>query len=196
MTPPHQLLERIGVPSHAYADSGQGVVDDIAQSLASAGCPVSGVRDVLDFGCGCGRVLRPMRSRFPHLQVTGADIDSEAIAWLTETLDGSFVALDHEPPTPFNDAAFDLIYGISVFTHLPERLQHAWLAELHRIIRPGGTLLLTVHGESWFTPHSRSLAVATGGFHYDVSAASTAGLPDFYRNTYHSKGYVLSLIHI
>ncbi|WP_433942387.1 class I SAM-dependent methyltransferase [Brevundimonas diminuta] len=190
MTPPERLLERIGVPHHAFAESGDGVVDDLALALALVGHPLPNFRDVLDFGCGCGRVLTPMQARYPHLVVTGADIDGEAVSWLADVVPGKFVALPHEPPAPFESKTFDLIYGVSVFTHLPEDLQFAWLAELRRIIRPDGFVLLTVHGESWFNPHSWSLAQARGGFHYDESAPLTDGLPGFYKNTYHSRAYI------
>jgi len=44
---------------------------------------------------------------------------------------------------------FDFIYAFSVFTHLSESGQVAWLAELSRILRPGGYLLMTTHGEAF-----------------------------------------------
>jgi SAM-dependent methyltransferase len=50
------------------------------------------------------------------------------------------------PPLPYGADAFDAIISISVFTHLNEKSQLEFLAELHRICRPGGRLFLTVHG--------------------------------------------------
>jgi SAM-dependent methyltransferase len=52
------------------------------------------------------------------------------------------------PPTSYPSARFDAIYAISVFTHWPEPLQHAWFRELLRLLRPGGRLLLTTNGEA------------------------------------------------
>jgi hypothetical protein len=43
---------------------------------------------------------------------------------------------------------FDFAYAVSVFTHLTEELQHAWMKELGKMLMPGGCLLITVHGES------------------------------------------------
>src|SRR5438046_2874585 len=53
------------------------------------------------------------------------------------------------PPLAFANATFDLAYALSVFTHLPEAMQHDWMDELRRVVRPGGYLLLTTHGERY-----------------------------------------------
>src|SRR5206468_8257505 len=53
------------------------------------------------------------------------------------------------PPLAFGDASFDLAYALSVFTHLPEAIQHDWMDELRRVVRPGGFVLLTMHGERY-----------------------------------------------
>jgi len=64
-----------------------------------------------------------------------------------------------QPPLPFPDNSFDLIYAVSVFTHLSEEHQRTWLPELRRVLRPGGRLLLVdIGGEqtSTHTPHARA----------------------------------------
>jgi SAM-dependent methyltransferase len=94
-------------------------------------------------------------------------------------------------PTSYDDHSFDFIYGISVFTHLPEDMQLEWLAELARIAKPGATLLLTTHGEKHWGKFSGEEAaiMSERGFYYR-EAGPTDGLPDFYKNTYHSHGYI------
>jgi len=47
------------------------------------------------------------------------------------------------PPLVYGEGSFGLIYTFSVFTHLSEALQVSWLAELSRVLKPGGYLLLT-----------------------------------------------------
>ena len=51
----------------------------------------------------------------------------------------------------FPDAYFDLIFNHSVFTHLDENYQDAWLAELERVTKPGGVLVLSVSGQHPFS---------------------------------------------
>jgi ubiquinone/menaquinone biosynthesis C-methylase UbiE len=52
------------------------------------------------------------------------------------------------PPLDYKDNQFDLIYVLSVFTHLPEGLGVNWINELTRVLKPGGLLLITLHGIS------------------------------------------------
>jgi len=97
---------------------------------------------ILDFGCGCGRT-----SRHWQRPVHGTDIRLELVAWCQEHLPGSYTVNEPEPPTLYADTSFDVVYAVSVFTHLTVDRQRQWLAEFARIIRPGGLLLLTTHGD-------------------------------------------------
>jgi SAM-dependent methyltransferase len=103
---------------------------------------------VLDFGCGCGRVTRYWLGS--GAAVAGSDLNDDAVDWCRRNLPfARFEDNGLAPPLVFDDAAFDLVYGLSVFTHLPEELQVGWLHELRRVLRPGGRLVLTTHGERY-----------------------------------------------
>ena len=120
-----------------------------AQKIAALGDQYLGPKglvEVLDWGCGCGRVSRWLNR--PDWRMHGVDIDHENAAWCHQHLGKgeAWLGCDLEPPTPFEDASFDLIFGISVFTHLGEEAQFRWLSELKRLLRPGGVALVTVHG--------------------------------------------------
>jgi SAM-dependent methyltransferase len=103
---------------------------------------------ILDCGCGAGRLL----SRFAGVdgpQVWGSDVDHDNLKHCRERLPfARCVVFPLVPPTEIADATFDLIVGISVCTHLSEANQARWLAELRRISRPDGLVLLSVQGNS------------------------------------------------
>jgi ubiquinone/menaquinone biosynthesis C-methylase UbiE len=96
------------------------------------------------------------------------------------------------PPSELESDSFDLVYAISVFTHLDERMQFAWLGELQRVTKPTGYVLLTVHGKHYQLqqPPEIQRRIETG-FYFLETAPATAGLPSFYRAAFHNKEYVL-----
>lgn len=75
---------------------------------------------LLDWGCGCGRVTAHFLLQPDNPEDFGCDVDPEAIGWCNAHLPGgNFLRIDPYPPTPYEDAMFDLAIGCSVFTHLP-----------------------------------------------------------------------------
>ncbi len=166
--------------------------------LQLAGRPISTFNRILDFGCGSGRVTHWLRHLADKAQLTGADINPEAIAWCRENLDfeADFIHNGASPPLPLAAESADLIYGISVLTHLDEDLQFKWLRELHRVAAPGAVVVLTVHtdyravrtlSQPDFVKYRRR------GFFYQRAASddkTVAGLPDFYQVAFHTENYI------
>lgn len=148
--PPSELTERVsGVSGRAFTVHGLKMFTDLMDA-AGRHAPASGSR-VLDWGCGCGRVTRYLLSRRPFPEVFGCDIDGSAVDWCSAHLTpGRFTAIAPAPPTPYPDGMFDVIIGCSVFTHLGRDDQHRWLAEMRRILAPGGVVFASTHGEYAF----------------------------------------------
>lgn len=133
-----------------FVTHGGYVAEALDQAARSAGTSLAEASAVLDFGCGCGRILRPVLDRRPaHAYTAGCDVDDQAIAWLARAYGERAEVLVNEfsPPLPFGEARFDLVYSVSIFTHLSKPSHEKWLAEMARVTRPGGLALLSVHGE-------------------------------------------------
>jgi ubiquinone/menaquinone biosynthesis C-methylase UbiE len=80
-------------------------------------------------------------------ELWGVDINAERIAWAQQHLAAfRFVTTTTAPHLPFEDNYFDLVYCLSVFTHISE-LADAWFLELLRVLQPGGHVYLTIHDE-------------------------------------------------
>ena len=120
----------------------------IRAAVERAGTRLEELGAILDFGCGCGRVVRRLAT-LPG-DVHGSDFNAAAIAWCEQNLPfARFGDNDLAPPLRYGSESFDLVYALSVLTHLPVDLQHAWVEELSRVLRPGGLLLVTTHGERY-----------------------------------------------
>ena len=143
--PPRRLMVRVAGTGDAawFLRSGRAGYDAIA-----AHAPLAELESVLDFGCGCGRVTRWWNDF--HGAIAGSDVSGPAIDWCRANLPfGRFERNALAPPLVFEDESFDLVYALSVFTHLTADLQLAWRDEVRRVLRPGGLLLLTTHGRSY-----------------------------------------------
>ena len=162
--PPARLRTQIG-PLHADADffleSGRHNADLIRDLLQEQGTSVDDVGALLDWGCGCGRVIRHWQD-LQQTRIFGCDIDQRMVTWCNENLPFAEARMNNlSPPLPYEDGTFGLAYAFSVMTHLSQELQDAWMRELSRVLRPGGLLLISTLGEYYasrnrLTPEERA----------------------------------------
>jgi SAM-dependent methyltransferase len=150
--PPHLAFDALNhVDWYSYLDSGTRHAGIFARVISTQ-MPDQGPLDVLEWGCGPGRLIRHIPGLLGDRlrTVTGADYNKESIAWCRANLSGiEFRENALLPPLPFADASFDVVYNFSVFTHLSESVQLEWVAELVRVLRPGGLLICTTHGDAF-----------------------------------------------
>jgi SAM-dependent methyltransferase len=158
--PPARLRAQAG-PRHADADfflrSGRRHAELVRGLLDEQGSTIEGFEAILDFGCGCGRVMRHWAALL-RTHICGCDINPKMVEWCDAHLSFADVSVTElSPPLPYADSTFDLVYAFSVFTHLPEDLQHSWMRECFRVLGSGGFLLISTLGE-----HYLSLGRLTG----------------------------------
>jgi SAM-dependent methyltransferase len=149
--PPEELRFLIsGIPGYPvpdFLDMGKLCAGRIREGLGRHGVDMAGLGAILDFGCGCGRTIRHFAS-LNGTKVHGTDYNPLLIRWCRPNLAFADFGLNQlAPPLGYPDGAFGLVYAFSVFTHLPEPLQFAWMEELTRILRPGGYLVFSTQPE-------------------------------------------------
>ncbi len=144
--PPVNLIRLVtGVPDvRGFLQSGKAGAQTVLDMLESSGIRGGKGDSVLDFGCGCGRVIRHLKC-FSDLY--GTDYNRNAVEWCAANLQfAQFATNELGPPLRYYDGQFSLVYAFSVFTHLPEDIQIRWIEEFRRIIRAGGHLIISTHG--------------------------------------------------
>lgn len=130
-----------------FLELGRRAADTIEVAVAQAGRPIESMQAILDFGCGSGRVLRHWQKLDGRVAVFGTEMNGELVAECRRCVPFASVGQNRPaPPLDHPDQRFDLIYALSVFTHLHENLQRDWRDELRRLLTPGGLLLVTTHG--------------------------------------------------
>jgi SAM-dependent methyltransferase len=149
--PPQRLVVLVAGPTSSASFLRKGALGAaiVREALARQGVSLDEVGDLLDFGVGCGRVARHWHG-VADLRVHGCDVNAELVDWTAANLpfvDARLTGL--EPPLPYTDASFGAIYAFSVLTHLPEELGLGWARELRRVLRPGGHLVLSTHGDAY-----------------------------------------------
>lgn len=106
---------------------------------------------ILDWGCGPGRIIRHMPKVINNgCKFFGTDYNEKSIAWCSKNLPGiHFNKNELTASLPYEDDSMDVIYGISIFTHLSEQMHYDWFNELYRVLKPNGIMLLTMQGDNF-----------------------------------------------
>lgn len=144
--PPPGLRSRVGGASrNEFELVGREGSQAILRAFDRARDPSREYPSWFDFGCGCGRVARYVADAPVVGRLRGIDVDAAQIRWARRHLRGDFSTMKAAPPLELATASFDVVYAVSIFTHLSEGEQFAWLEELRRILVPGGLLIATTH---------------------------------------------------
>lgn len=205
--PGDELVYRVSgaVDRERFYESGQQSANEIKSLLGLIGRPMGSFDTILDFGCGCARILLWLDAVAQTSSLHGVDIDARAVRWIQDSLPYVTAKVNQaEPPLDYPDGFFDLVYNHSVFTHISEAHQDQWLGELRRVTRPGGIVVLSVHGEHAFR-HFEEASRNGGGDPSSVRERFRrhghvflqedpwvgSAFPDWYHTTFHAPWYVL-----
>lgn len=108
-------------------------------------------KHILDWGCGPGRIIRHMPTVINNgCHFYGTDYNDKSIKWCSKNLtDIAFNKNELTAQLPYATNSMDIIYGLSIFTHLSEQMHFDWFNELYRILKPNGILLLSLQGDNF-----------------------------------------------
>lgn len=205
-------MERFGFPPEAnirrvigdtsierFAMGGAMIFHNAGHYLRELGRDWSDFPEILDWGCGAGRLTRYLISETSS-KVTGVDIDPDNIGFCQRTYDGgTFHTVPLRPPTGLEADRYDLVFGLSVMTHLQEQDQFLWLEELRRITRPGALLFLSIQGPTQFSynkfPPALFRKIEELGYlnlQRDDALADVIEDKEYYRSAMQSRAYVVA----
>src|SRR6266571_2356757 len=143
--------------------------DNLDATLAPFGVAFSGTEDVLEVGCGIGRITRALGRR--AASVTGVDVSAEMVeqgrAALADTANIDLIVGNGVDLTQFGPESFDAVYSFIVFQHIPDpRVTCHYVREIGRVLRPGGWTVFQVsekpeihRSETWDSLETVSLRI-------------------------------------
>jgi SAM-dependent methyltransferase len=98
---------------------------------------------IVDFGCGVGRVALPLFDKYRKPDRC-FDVDPSVIEYLRKVIpDASPETIQFTPPMPVESNSVDCLFAVSVWTHLDPSAADTWMQEVIRVLRPGGIALIT-----------------------------------------------------
>jgi SAM-dependent methyltransferase len=149
--PPQHLMDLVIDPPEAawYLQSGVFAFRDIQRTLNKNGINPGHFGEVLDFGCGTGRIAWRWKNEY-NSYVYGTDYNKKLVNFCKKKSDKSerFSKNEIGPPLEYEKEKFSFIYANSVFTHLSKNLQKEWIKEAKRVLENKGYMYITVHGNS------------------------------------------------
>jgi LmbE family N-acetylglucosaminyl deacetylase/glycosyltransferase involved in cell wall biosynthesis len=131
-----------------YLSVGQSALNCIKIAMLAAGKDGMDIQTILDLPCGHGRVLRTLRSAFPHAQITACDLLRDGVDFCANTFNAIPVYSTEDPDLIPIEGGFDLIWCGSLLTHLTGDRWTGFLDFFNSHLNPEGVLVFSVHGPS------------------------------------------------
>jgi SAM-dependent methyltransferase len=152
-------------------------VDILERSCVEAGRDPNSVVDLLEVGCGYGRIVRELRKRMPLVRVHVSDVIESAAQFTAAEFGAHYMKPLEEAGAEF-DGRFDLVYLLSVYSHLRRDMVAANLRRVTAVLKPGGVAVITLQGQGsaetveryklyWLDKNRLLQALARDGVYYE-----------------------------
>jgi SAM-dependent methyltransferase len=149
----------------------------LGQSLREAGRDWQDVESCLEIGCGYGRIVRELRREISASAISVCDVIDEGACFAAAEFGARRVPVVEAMGAGY-DESFDLIYLLSVYSHLPRHMIRDNLARVSALLKPGGVLVFSTHGKQsaemaeiyeqyWLDKEKLNAELARTGFFYE-----------------------------
>lgn len=142
--PTHLLAQYAYASAEEFLPDGDVRYEMIRRLLSEQAVSLPQATRILDFGCGLAAALLAFQRHLPKATCHGCDVRQDPVGWLARH-HGELKVVRNAPlpPLPDDFSNFDLVYAISVWTHMPAVACSAWIAHMHSRLNMGGCLLFT-----------------------------------------------------
>ncbi len=168
-------------PIREYLSDGWRTLSELMVILEAIDKPLLKTQSMLEFAAGFGRFTRHLARVLPG-RVTCADVLPGSVEFLQTQFGVKTFLSAHDPASLTFPAKYDLVFVLSMFTHLPPAMWQPWLKALGKAVAPGGVLVFSVANET----AARGLGVSfvADGTHFIASSESPSIDAEIYGTTY------------
>lgn len=138
--------ESAGNPFREYLSDGWRSMVELMTILERANRPLLQLSSVLEFAAGFGRFTRHLAKALPG-KLTCSDVQVESVDFLKASFGVDGFYSSHAPDTLNFPGQYELVFALSMFTHVPLEMWGPWLRCMWRGVAPGGLLIVSIHNE-------------------------------------------------
>ena len=175
-------------PLRDYLADGWRTLAELMLLLEAVDRPLLTTGRLLEFASGHGRFTRHLVKALGAERVTVSDVVPDAVDFARATFGVEGLLSSVTPEALAWEQPYDVVFVLSLFSHLPERTWARWLARLYRAVKPGGLLVFSTHGAE--AAQRQSVALDAQGFFFAPSSESQAIEVAEYGTTFTSDAFV------
>ena len=179
-------------PIRDYLADGWRTLSELMWLVEEAGQPLSRCASVLEFASGHGRFTRHLVKALGAERVVVSDVVPGAVEFLQSTFEVNGFMSASVPEQVQWPQRYDLVFVLSLFSHLPRSTWARWLKVLFEAVAPGGLLVFSTHGIK--AAAFDSVVLDDKGFFFTPSSESNAIDAHEYGTTFTSEAFVLQVI--
>ncbi len=132
----------------AFIKNGEVGFANIEKYIKKYGIDLNKNVSILDWGGGVGRVAHLWEKKYPNVNLCVSDYNPLFVFLLKRLLKSAVVIRNNIlPPLNIEANSIDVVYAISVFTHLDREQIVLWMDEIYRILGENGVFIFSVQGD-------------------------------------------------
>ncbi|MCG6966804.1 MAG: class I SAM-dependent methyltransferase [Chromatiaceae bacterium] len=175
-------------PVRDYLADGWRTLCELMVLLERVDRPLLKTASLLEFASGYGRFTRHL-ARFMDAQALyAADVMPGSAEFVRERFGVQGFYSSTDPKSLNLPRAFDTVFVLSLFTHLPAATWRSWLERLFAALQPGGALIFSTHGTGFAVRHG--IKLNERGYHFIRSSESSTLGAGEYGTTFTSERFV------
>ena len=179
-------------PIRDYLADGWRTMMELQEALGAVDRPLWKCQRFLEFASGHGRFTRHLARVFTDGQLTVSDVAPGTVEYLQRTLGVNGFYSRVNPEEVNFPERYDVIFVLSLFSHLPISAWAAWQRKLHSALAPGGVLIFSTHGVRCASLEGVNFDAE--GVRFFPSSESSALDGETYGTTFASADVVQSLV--